>query len=108
MSNIEVKSVYDLLYDKLNADFEAFCNRFIAKVKNGVFHEADCFDITIMSDICQFFCGGDAEYRITEDNAAKMLEVEDLLDKLVEQHKDYGMDYYEPVIIAVNNIVKEL
>ena len=104
MKNIEVKSVYELLGEKINAEFNTYRKCFIAQVKNGVLHDTDCFSFTIKSDLNEYFYSDDVEGRITEKQAEELLEIENVLDELAEVYREFERDWQEPIEYAVKEL----
>lgn len=104
MKNIEVKSVYELLGEKINAEFNTYRKCFIAQVKNGVLHDTDCFTFTIKSDLNEYFYSDDIEHRITEKQAEELLKIENILDELTELYREFERDWQEPIEYAVEEL----
>lgn len=104
---MEEKTVYELLGEKVHAEFEAYRKRFIAYVKNDMFHDMECGVFAIKADLEEFFYEDDVESRISEEQAKELLEVEDLLDVLTEHCMDYERDWQEPIHFAIDRTIEE-
>lgn len=105
MTQIEVKNAYDLLGEKIHAEFMEYREKFLKNVSGGVFHDYECGVFAIKADLNEFFYSEDIEDRISEKQAEELLNVRDLLDELTDIYLEFERDWQEPIHYAVEELV---